>query len=289
MVDAAGAGKAALYVVATPIGNLKDVTLRALEVLKSVEIIAAEDTRVTAKLLNHHGIASRKLIALHQHNEQHAAPEVIAHLAAGRSVALTSDAGTPAFSDPGARLVSLVRDAGYAVVPVPGANAAAAALSVSGLPGPQFFFYGFLPVRSGERRRAIEALMRCGHALVFYEAPHRVREAIADLGAILGVSRRIVIARELTKMFESIHVCSLGEAGQWLSADPHREKGEVVLIVEGAAQSAARESADTQRVLEILLGSLSVKQAAALASRITGASKNELYARALELKRAQER
>ena len=277
---------AALYVVATPIGNLKDVTLRALEVLKSVEIVAAEDTRVTSKLLNHYGITARKLIALHQHNEQRAAPEVIAHLNAGRSVALASDAGTPAFSDPGARLVSLVREAGFSVVPIPGPNAVAAALSVSGFPGPQFLFYGFLPVRGSERRRAIEALASIPHALVFYEAPHRVRDSLADLSATLGASRRIVIARELTKLFESIHVCSLGEAAQWLSADPNREKGEFVLIVEGAGHTAQANETDAHRVLEILLETLPVKQAAALASRITGGRKNELYARALALKRA---
>ena len=201
-------GKATLYVVATPIGNLKDITYRAIEVLKAVDVIAAEDTRVTAKLLNHYGIASKKLIALHEHNEQRAAPRVIAELAAGRSVALASDAGTPAFSDPGARLVAAVREAGYPVVPIPGPNAAAAALSASGLAGPQFLFYGFLPAKSGERRSTIQALALLPYQLLFYEAPHRVLETITDLAAALGGSRSIVIARELTKLFETIHACA---------------------------------------------------------------------------------
>jgi 16S rRNA (cytidine1402-2'-O)-methyltransferase len=159
--------KATLYVVATPIGNLKDITLRALEVLREVDVIAAEDTRVTSRLLNHYGIASRKLIALHEHNEQRTAPHVIELLGAGRSVALTSDAGTPAFSDPGARLVAAVREAGFTVVPIPGPNAAAAALSASGFTGPRFLFYGFLPSKAGERRSALDELESLPYVLVF--------------------------------------------------------------------------------------------------------------------------
>jgi 16S rRNA (cytidine1402-2'-O)-methyltransferase len=278
--------KPALYVVATPIGNLKDVTLRALEVLKRVDVIAAEDTRVTAKLLTHFGIASKKLVSLHQHNEQRIALHVIAHLQSGRSVALTSDAGTPAFSDPGARLVAAVRDAGYPVIPVPGANAAAAALSASGLAYPQFLFYGFLPSKAGERRSEIETLARLPYSLLFYEAPHRVRDTIADLKSCLGGARKIVIARELTKLFETIHTCRLDEAEAWLTADANREKGEFVLIVEGASADSAAQFAEGERVLAILLAELPVKQAAALAARITGARKNELYARALELRGA---
>jgi 16S rRNA (cytidine1402-2'-O)-methyltransferase len=276
--------KPALYVVATPIGNLKDVTLRALEVLKRVDIIAAEDTRVTAKLLNHFGIVSKHLVSLHQHNEQRTVPGVIAHLQSGRSVALASDAGTPAFSDPGARLVAAVRDAGYSVVPIPGANAAAAALSASGLSYPQFLFYGFLPAKAGERRAAIETLARLPYTLLFYEAPHRVRATVADLKSCLGGARRIVIARELTKLFETIHTCRLDEAEAWLNADANREKGEFVLIVEGASADAVAQFVEGERVLAILLAELPVKQAAALAARITGVRKNELYARALELR-----
>jgi 16S rRNA (cytidine1402-2'-O)-methyltransferase len=275
--------KPTLYVVATPIGNLRDVTLRALEIFKQVDVIAAEDTRVTSKLLDRYAIAAKKLIAVHEHNEQRTAPRIIAELQAGRSVALASDAGTPAFSDPGARLVAAVREAGYAVVPIPGANAAAAALSASGLVGPHFLFYGFLPSKAAERRKALEALAAFPYTLVFYEAPHRVLESIGDLAAVLG-ARRIVMARELTKIFESIHTCDLDEAAAWLAADPDRVRGEFVLMIEGAQRNQDATKAEAKRTLQILLEELPVKQAAALAARITGGRKNELYALALELK-----
>jgi 16S rRNA (cytidine1402-2'-O)-methyltransferase len=287
MERAAGHREPTLYVVATPIGNLKDVTLRALEVLKEVDVIAAEDTRITARLLDHHGITAKKLIAVHEHNEQRTAPRVIALLEKGSSVALTSDAGTPAFSDPGARLVSAVREAGYAVVPIPGPNAAAAALSASGLAGPHFLFYGFLPAKRGERRKALESLVMLPHLLVFYEAPHRVLEAVCDLSEVLGAGRKIVIARELTKLFESIHACALSEAGEWLAADPDRIKGEFVLIVEGAPAGApSADRTEAARMLKLLLEELPLKQAATLAAKITGGRKNELYALGLQLKRA---
>ena len=259
------------------------MTLRALEVLRKVDAIAAEDTRITAKLLEHYGI-SRKMIALHEHNERRAAPRIIEELGRGRSIALVSDAGTPAFSDPGAHLVAAVREAGFRVVPIPGANAAAAALSASGFAGPQFHFHGFLPAKASERRRTLDALAKLPYALVFYEAPHRIVETIADLAAALGPARRVVFARELTKLFEEIHTCALGEAGTWLAANANRTKGEFVLIVEGAAADADVAAEDVRRVLAVLLEELPVKQAAALASRITGARKNELYALALEMK-----
>ena len=274
-----------LYVVATPIGNLEDLTMRALQVLKSVEAIAAEDTRVTARLLGHYGIAGAKLMALHEHNESRAAPRIVGELEAGRSVALVSDAGTPAFSDPGARLVAAVRDAGFRVVPVPGPNAAAAALSASGIAAPHFLFYGFLPARAGERRTALEKLGSLPHTLVFYEAPHRVVESVSAMASTLGASRQIVIARELTKLFESIYKCTLGDAAGWLEADANRVKGEFVLLVEGAPEGVAGISPEARRTLAILLEELPVKQAAALASRITGVRKNELYDLALELKK----
>jgi 16S rRNA (cytidine1402-2'-O)-methyltransferase len=261
------------------------VTLRALDVLKRVDAVAAEDTRVTAKLLGHYGVGTKKLIALHEHNETRAAPGIIAELERGRSVALTSDAGTPAFSDPGARLVALVRAAGFPVVPIPGPTAAAAALSASGFAGPQFLFYGFLPARAGERRKALEALAALPYALVFYEAPHRVEEAIADLERVFGASRRLVIARELTKIFETIHACEIGDAKRWLAEDANRTRGEFVLIVEGAAENRDETLVRGRHALEILLEELPVKQAAALAARISGARKNELYDLALELKR----
>jgi 16S rRNA (cytidine1402-2'-O)-methyltransferase len=267
--------------VATPIGNLRDISLRALDVLRSVDAVAAEDTRVSARLLACHGIA-RRMIAVHEHNERRAAREVLALLAAGKSVALVCDAGTPAVSDPGALLVAQARAAGHAVAPVPGANAALAALSVSGLPAAHFLFYGFLPARGAARRRALERLAALPYPLVFYEAPHRVLECVADLAAVLGGARRAVIARELTKRFETVHPCLLAEAQAWLHAERDRVRGEFVLIVEGAARPPAQQ-AEERRVLEALLAELPLRQAVALAARITGARRNELYRLALAL------
>jgi 16S rRNA (cytidine1402-2'-O)-methyltransferase len=275
----------ALYVVATPIGNLQDITLRALEVLREVHTIAAEDTRVVSRLLNHYGIAGKKLVPLHEHNENRAATRIISALQAGESVALASDAGTPAFCDPGARLVAATREAGFRVVPIPGANAAVAALSASGYTDPHFLFYGFLPAKPGERRDAIERLKALSYLTVFYEAPHRIQETLEDLANILGPTRRILIARELTKLFESIHSCELGVARQWIAEDPNRSRGEFVLIVEGAREDRDAVMLAGTRALEVLLEELPVSQAAALAARITGSRKNELYQIALKLKR----
>lgn len=268
--------------MATPIGNLRDITLRALDVLKSVAFIAAEDTRVTAQLLKHYGIAA-KLTALHEHNEKRVVPRLLAQLAQGNSIALVSDAGTPAISDPGAHLVAAARAAGYSVTPVPGANAAVAALSAAGLATPHFLFYGFLPRRAADRRRELGRLATCPFALVFFEAPHRIRDCVADLRKMLGTERRIVVARELTKLFETIHSCSIGEAVDWLDRDDNRRKGEFVLVVEGATPPEAGPG-EAQRVLAALLSELPLKQAVALATKITGAKKNRLYKLALELK-----
>jgi 16S rRNA (cytidine1402-2'-O)-methyltransferase len=275
---------AALYVVATPIGNLRDMTLRALDVLGKVDVVAAEDTRVTRHLLEHYGIAARPL-SLREHNEEAAGGRVVELLNAGKSVALVSDAGTPAISDPGARLVRRVRQAGFAVVPLPGASALTAALSAAGMPEGPFLFHGFLPAQAGARVREIESLRALPAALVFYEAPHRVRETLADLAGVLGAERELVIARELTKLFETIHACRLGEAVGWLDADPNRTRGEFVLIVEGAAATGDLQEEEGERVLAILLRELPVKQAVHLAVEITGARRNALYARALELKK----
>jgi len=280
---AAKAVKSTLYVVATPIGNLSDVTLRALDVLRSVDVVAAEDTRVTAKLLNRHGI-SAGLIAVHEHNERRAAERVVALLAEGKSVALVSDAGTPAIADPGARVVAAVREAGYAVVPVPGANAAAAILSVSGFDASRYLFCGFLPARGSERRRVLADLKMQGALLVFYEAPHRVVDSVADMCEAFGADRDIVIARELTKVHESVHRCRLGEAVEWLQADENHRRGEFVLLVEGAAETPGSGSADAESVLKTLLEELPLKQAVALAVKLTGGNRNDLYRMALELK-----
>ena len=268
--------------VATPIGNLGDITLRALEVLKQVDLIAAEDTRVTGNLLKHFGIAT-KLISVREHNEQAGAQKIINALRAGHSVALVTDAGTPAVSDPGARVVAAVRAAGLTVTPLPGANAAVTALSAAGFNTPHFLFYGFLPAKGGERRTALQALLALPFTLVFYEAPHRVADTVADLVTVFGETREIVFARELTKTFEETHTCPLSDATAWVAADPNRERGEYVLIVSGAAEQE-KSAIETQRVLEVLLSELPVKQAAKLAAQITGVKKNHLYELALKLR-----
>jgi 16S rRNA (cytidine1402-2'-O)-methyltransferase len=270
-----------LYVVATPIGNLGDITLRALDVLKQVDLIAAEDTRLTGNLLKHFGIAA-KLISVREHNEQAGALKIIEALRGGFNVALVTDAGTPAVSDPGARAVAAVRAAGLKVVPIPGANAAVTALSASGIAAPHFLFYGFLPAKKGERRAAIEALKTLPYALVFYEAPHRITDTVADLTAILGEAREIVFARELTKTFEQIQVCTLSEASAWLASDTNHQRGEFVLIVSGA--TAPADAGAGERVLKLLLKELPASHAAKLAAQISGEKKNTLYELALKLR-----
>ena len=282
-----GVNRSTLYVVATPIGNLSDVTLRALEVLKSVDVIAAEDTRVTIRLLDRHGIVG-KLVAVHEHNERRAAERVIGMLAEGKIVALVSDAGTPGIADPGAKVVTAVRDAGYAVVPVPGANAAAALLSVSGFEDSRFLFCGFLPARAAERRRLLAGLANQAAILVFYETPHRVIDSVTDICAALGGDRDIVIARELTKIHETVHRCRLDTAVPWLQADDNRQRGEFVLAVQGAPepQQGHDANADADAVLQVLLDELPLKQAVALAVKLTGGNRNALYQRALSLKEA---
>lgn len=272
----------ALYVVATPIGNLGDISLRALETLRGVDLVACEDTRHARHLLDHHGIKVPTL-ALHQHNENEAADKLVRLLGEGKSVALVSDAGTPGVSDPGARAVAAVRAAGFRVIPLPGANAAIAALSAAGLVDPRFLFVGFLPAKVGARRTAIEELAAVDAALVFYEAPHRVTETVAELAELLGPQREVVIARELTKLFEQIERMPLSDAPAWLAADANRQRGEFVLVV-SAPPARVGMDAETERVLAVLLAELPVKQAAKLAAGITGQPKNALYARALALK-----
>ncbi len=282
--DAGGKARATLYVVATPIGNLADIGLRALEVLKSVAVVAAEDTRITGRLLAHYGI-SKRLIPVHEHNEKRAVGQVLALLAAGQSLALVSDAGTPAISDPGALLVAAVRSAGFPVTPIPGPNAAITALSAAGYPAPHFLFYGFLPERATARRKALAALARMQYTLVFYEAPHRIEACINDLSAACGGGRRIVIAREMTKLFETLHACSLAEAKTWLASDPNRRKGEFVLIVDGADGATDPDTGAAPRALAILLEELPLKQAVRLAAKIAGGRKNELYRTALAMQK----
>ncbi|MBN8450398.1 MAG: 16S rRNA (cytidine(1402)-2'-O)-methyltransferase [Candidatus Accumulibacter sp.] len=271
----------ALYVVPTPLGHLGDITQRAIEVLRQVPWVAAEDTRHSGPLLRHYGCNAR-LLAAHQHNEEDAAQQVVARLAAGESVALVVDAGTPGVSDPGARLVARVRAAGYRVVPLPGPCAAVVALSAGGLGEAQFLFYGFLPSKAGARGEVLRQLAHLPWALVFYEAPHRIVETVAALAEAFGPERTLVIARELTKLFESIHSCPLGEAQDWLLADGNRQRGEFVLLVAGAAP--VDESAEGERVLKLLLDEgLPVSQASRLAHLITGVGKKVLYQHALRL------
>lgn len=280
--EAAGNGPR-LYVVATPIGNLADVSARALETLRAADVVYAEDTRTTQHLLAHHGIRV-PLRALHEHNEAAAAAALIRELGEGRSVALVSDAGTPGISDPGALAVARVREAGFPVVPIPGPSALAAALSVAAVPGP-FAFIGFLPARGAARRKALEAWRAFPHALVCYEAPHRIAECLEDLAAVLGAERHVVIARELTKLHEQIHACALGAARAWLDADPNRSRGEFVLVVHPPAALPDAAADAGERALRILLAELPVKQAVKLAAEITGARRNALYDLALTLER----
>ena len=273
-----------LYVVATPIGNLRDITLRALDTLKSVDAIAAEDTRVSRKLLVHFGIQAN-LISTHEHNERDAAKRLVALLSQGKSVALISDAGTPAISDPGAISVAEVRAAGFRVVSVPGPCAITTAIAATGLQCASFCFQGFLPVRKGEREKMLAALKARCELQVFYEAPHRIVESIGSIATVFGGDRRIGIARELTKLFEQVHVCRLEEAVDWLEQSENHRRGEFVLLVEGCpGVAAAPGESDSQRVLEILLQELPLKQAVGLAAEITGAKRNALYERALKLK-----
>ncbi len=256
--------------------------MRALSVLGAVDVIAAEDTRHSLKLLDAHGI-SAKMLSLHEHNEQEGATRVIAMLDAGQHVALITDAGTPAISDPGARLVARVQEAGHVVVPVPGACAAITALSASGLTAAHFHFHGFLPPKSAARRAALEALRGVDATLVFYEAPHRVLETIEDLAALFEPEREIVFARELTKLFEQIARMPLSEAREWLAADANRQRGEFVLLV-GPAPHAEGIPVEARRILTLLLAELPLKTAARLAAELTGLSKNALYDEALKLK-----
>ena len=272
-----------LYVVATPIGNLRDITLRALDTLKSVDAIAAEDTRVSRKLLAHYGIQTN-LISAHEHNEREAAQKLVTLLSQGKSVALISDAGTPAISDPGAIVVAHVRAAGFRVVSIPGASAITTAIAAAGLHSESFCFHGFLPVRKGEREKMLAALKAQSGLQVFYEAPHRIGESIASIIAVFEGDRRIGIARELTKLFEQVHVCRLDEALAWLEQNENHRRGEFVLLVEGCADDSEQDDSGPQHVLEILLRELPLKQAVGLAAEITGIKKNALYEKALKLK-----
>ena len=274
-----------LYVVATPIGNLGDITLRALETLKVVDAIAAEDTRHTAGLLSHFGIVN-KLISVHEHNERQSAEKLLTNLQIGESIALVTDAGTPGISDPGAIVVKIAREAGIKVVPIPGVSAVVAALSASGITQNGFYFHGFLPASGAARRKVLESLKSQSVTLVLYEAPHRIVECVEDLAKVLGGERQLTFARELTKTFETIYTCPASLASAWLQADANQQRGEFVLLIEAAPMVEAQEiSEEAQRVLKCLLAELPLKQAVALATEITNLKKNDLYELALSLKK----
>ncbi len=281
-ISVSNAGR--LYVVATPIGNLEDMTPRAIRILSEVDLIAAEDTRHSGKLLKHFGIEA-KTEALHEHNERSQVPRLIEILQAGKSIAFITDAGTPLVSDPGFHLVRSARQAGLSVIPVPGACAAIAALSAAGLPSDRFVFEGFPPAKSAARRAVFEKLHEEARTLIFYESPHRILESLEEMTEIFGPGREAVLARELTKQFETVRSGTLTELFEWVNRDPHQQLGEFVILIHGVPR-AEREAVDedAERVLRILLEELPVSQAAALAAKITGLKKNKLYDYALSLK-----
>ena len=279
----------ALYVVATPIGNLADITLRAIHVLALVDAVACEDTRHSAPLLRQLGIDGKALVAVHQHNEREAAAGVLARLARGERVAYVSDAGTPAISDPGAALVAAVQAAGYRVLPIPGASSAVAALSVAGdaVVGP-FSFIGFLPTRAGERTLALTALASTPHAQVLFEAPHRI-EALAAALAEACAMRVVTVCRELTKQFETVASMPASTLPAWFAADANRSRGEFVLVVHAlVAADAEADRPAFDATLRTLLAALPLKQAVALTAELSGAPRNAVYERALALKNSAE-
>jgi len=280
---AANSPLGSLYVVATPIGNLDDISARALTILRNVALIAAEDTRHSARLMQHFGIGT-PLAACHEHNERDQGGRFLARLLAGDDVALISDAGTPLISDPGYHLVRQARAAGIAVVPVPGACALIAALSAAGLPSDRFIFEGFLPAKAAGRRARLEQVKEEPRTLIFYEAPHRILECLQDMQAVFGDERPALLARELTKTFETLKGMPLVELAAWVAADSNQQRGECVVLVAGwqAPEGEEAVSAEAMRVLNLLLAEMPLKRAAALAAEITGVRKNLLYQVALE-------
>jgi 16S rRNA (cytidine1402-2'-O)-methyltransferase len=272
-----------LYVVATPIGNLGDLSARAREILQTCSLIAAEDTRHTGTLLKHFGIQTPQL-SLHDHNERDRAPELIRKLREGAQIALVSDAGTPGISDPGFELVRAVAAAGFEIVAVPGPCAAIAALSIGGVPTDRFCFEGFLPARGAARRKRLQSLELEPRTLVLYEAPHRVREMLEDCAEVFGGERQATVAREITKLHESTYRGSLRELLTRATTDADFGRGEIVLVLAGAPQQEIAAEGGLDRVLKILLAELPLKQAAHLAAQITETRDNEAYKRALQLK-----
>ena len=276
--------KGSLYIVATPIGNMGDMTERAQKTLTDVDVIAVEDTRRSGQLLHNFEI-STPMIAVHEHNERQICDSLLARIEKGESIALISDAGTPLLSDPGYFLVNQARERGISVVPIPGVSAVITALSVAGLPTDRFVFEGFLPAKSTARQQKLEKLKDDTRTVIFYEAPHRIVEMLKDCQLVFGGQRKVVLARELTKTFETVHGDTLDALIPWVEADENQRKGEFVVLVRGAeAREDTGIDAESERILLILLKDLPVKQAAALAANITGLKKNALYQFALEIK-----
>ncbi|MEJ5064243.1 MULTISPECIES: 16S rRNA (cytidine(1402)-2'-O)-methyltransferase [Erwinia] len=279
--DRADISASTLYIVPTPIGNLGDITQRALKVLASVDLIAAEDTRHTGLLLQHFAINAR-LFALHDHNEQQKAEVLLEKLREGQSIALVSDAGTPLINDPGYHLVRLCRESGIRVVPLPGACAAITALSAAGLPSDRFCYEGFLPAKSKGRCDTLRALEQEPRTIIFYESTHRLLDSLQDMVTVLGPDRYVVLAREITKTWESIFGAPVGELLAWVLEDENRRKGEMVLIVEGYHAVEEALPVEALRTLALLQAELPLKKAAALTAEIHGVKKNALYKHALE-------
>lgn len=269
-----------IFVVATPIGNLGDISQRALDVLRSVDKIAAEDTRHSRYLLEHFAITT-PLVALHEHNEREFSQKL---LATGENIALISDAGTPLISDPGYHLVKQAHAMGVPVVPIPGASAVICALSASGMPTDRFCFEGFLPAKAGARANKLAALIKESRTMVFYEAPHRILETLQQMAEIFGKQRLVAVAREMTKQFETIRQGTLEELVHFVAADNNQQRGELVIVVAGLESQSSQLDDESKRILDILLAEVSVKQASAIAAKITGCNKNLLYQVALAAK-----
>jgi len=271
-----------LYIVATPIGNLGDITRRAIEVLQRVNRILAEDTRHSSHLLNHLGI-QKPMWSCHEHNEEQRIQQVVTALAAGESLALISDAGTPLISDPGYRLVTSVAGQGYPVVPIPGPSALITALSVAGLPTDRFAFEGFMPAKSGARVKRLQAMADESRTLVFYESSHRICATVADMQKVFGPDRQMALMRELTKRYEQVFRGTIEQVSEQLGTDPNHQKGELVLVVHGAEESAGALAISSSILLEGLLEELPASKAASLAAKLTGLSRKQMYEQALKL------
>lgn len=271
-----------LYIVATPIGNLSDITPRAIEILKSVDFIACEDTRTSAKLLQFYNI-STKTIAYHDHNADAQTVKLIELLQAGKSIALISDAGTPLISDPGFRLTKACHENGVSVSPIVGACAGIGALSVAGLPSDKFYFYGFLPAKTVARQNELTSIKSMSCTLIFYEAPHRIIDTLSDMCEIFGANRQIALCRELTKTFETVKLTTLGELLDFVKNDPNQQKGEIVLVVAGFEKTEG-DTHEHDTLLLTLAKELPIKKVASIASELTGIKKNALYDRLLTLK-----